>query len=379
MQVKLKVRVRGRHPWFYRKMIQRPQQRIPAGSAVSVVDRDGKPVGTGFYNPRTDLALRMLDRRPIDDPDAELRERLDEAIAWRHDVLRLPDVTTGYRLVHSEGDRFPGIVIDRLGDAIVAQVFSLCMMQRAETIGEHLLERFPGSQMMLTVDDIAAEREGIDDPPRARPFSCDVVEHGVEYSVRPGQDHKTGFFADQREHRAHVRTLARGRRVLDLCCNSGGFALNAAKGGAKRVVAVDLDEAMVAQASDNAKRNRAKLDVEHGDAFDVLREAGDGKFDLIVLDPPKWIRGKEEVEKGERRYRDLNELAFRKIARGGLIVTCSCSGALHESRFVTLLSEAAAAAGRDARILHLGGAAACHPVALECQQTRYLKVATLGC
>ncbi|MCA8943357.1 MAG: class I SAM-dependent rRNA methyltransferase [Planctomycetes bacterium] len=376
--MKLKVRVHGRHPWFYRKMIQRPAERIPAGSAVRVVDRAGKPVGTGFYNSRTDLALRMLDRARVDDPDAFLLDRLDAAIHLRHEVLGLPEVTNGYRIVHSEGDGFPGIVIDRLGDAIVAQLFSLCMQQRAEPIGERLLERFPGSRMVLTVDETAKSREGMETPPRGKPFVVDVEEHGLHYAVRPGQDHKTGFFADQRDARMRVRELARGRTVLDLCCNSGGFALNASVGGAKRVVGFDLDEGVVAQAAENAKRNRRDVRFEHGDAFDVLRDAKDGAYDLIVLDPPKWIRGKEEVEVGERRYQDLNQLAFRKVARGGIVVTCSCSGALGEPRFLSILTEAAAIARRDARILHVGGAGPDHPVALECPQTRYLKVATLA-
>lgn len=383
--VRLKVRVHGRHPWFYRKMVRKPEPPIAAGSAVRVEDRGGAFVGVGFYNPRTDLALRMLDRQDHPDPDALLLERIDQAIRWRHEVLGLggkgADATTGYRLVHSEGDDVPGLVLDRLGEAVVAQVFSLCVMQRIEAIGERLLEHFPGARMALGADDTAREREGFEAPPRTAPFETEVREHGLAYRVRPGQDHKTGFFADQRHHRRRVGELARARRVLDLCCNSGGFALNAARGGAKEVVAVDLDEAMVEQATSNAKANglSGAIRAEHGDAFEVLREAKPGSFDFMVLDPPKWITGKVDPDdQGARRYRDLNELAFRKIAPGGIVVTCSCSGALSEAKFLAILTDAAARADKDVRTIEIGGAGADHPVSLACPQTRYLKTCVLG-
>ncbi len=378
VQLSLKIRVHGRHPWFYRKMVRKPSEPIPAGSAVRVVDRDRKFVGTGFYNPRTDLALRMLDRSEVRDPERFLRDKIRESVRWRHDVLRLPDVTTGYRLVHSEGDGFPGLVIDRLGDAIVAQVFSLCMMQRIEPIGEALLEEFPKARLVLTVDERARDLEGFDAPPRTRPFETQLEEHGIRYAVRPGQDHKTGFFADQRDNRALVRSVAKGRAVLDLCCNSGGFALNAVAGGAKSVRGFDLDEVMVEHATANARQNRLRAEFEHGDAFDVLRQTKPGAYDLIVLDPPKWILGKEGIEPGLRKYRDLNQLAFQKLARGGILVTCSCSGALSEPKFLGMLADAAAAAGCDARTLFTGGAGPDHPVALACPQTRYLKVCAFG-
>ncbi len=379
--LRLKVRVHGRHPWFFRKMITRPERVVPAGSFVRVVDRDGRMVGVGFYNPRTDLALRMLgregDANASDDADSMLAALLDSALALRDDVLQLPRVTDGYRLVHAEGDGFPGLVLDKLGDAIVAQVFALGVQKRIERIGERLLARWPKARLVLTLDATAKEREGLEPVPPPGRVEVDVVEHGVRYAVRAGHGHKTGFFADQRDSRQLVRRLSKGRKVLDLCCNAGGFAINAVRGGAREVVAIDLDEDSVARTRENAARNDAKLEVRHGDAFDALRELPPGAFDLLVLDPPKWANGKDEVEAGVRRYFDLNRLAFQRAGRGALVLTCSCSGAVSESRFLAVLRDAATEAGRDVRLLEVRGAGPDHPIALECQETRYLKAVLL--
>jgi 23S rRNA (cytosine1962-C5)-methyltransferase len=378
-ELRLKIRVHGRHPWFFRKMIERPDPPIAAGSAVRVVDRERTPVGIGFYNPRTELALRMLARDPDAAPEPLLLARLAAAIELRDGLLELPRATDAYRLVHAEGDGISGLVLDRLGDAIVAQVSALAVMQRIEGIGEALLRWRPGAQLVLTADDEAVKREGFERPPRPRAAPVAIQEHGIRYEVVPGGGHKTGFFADQRDNRLLVGALARGRRVLDLCCNAGGFALHAARGGARRVLAVDLDEESVARTRANAARNAQRIDVRQADLFDLLRDAKPGEHDLIVLDPPKWVGGKAELEGGMRRYFDANRLLFEKLAPGGIAVTCSCSGAVSEERFVATLRSAAAAAGRDARILHRRGAGPDHPVALECPETSYLKCVVLQC
>lgn len=376
-ELRLKIRVHGRHPWFYRKMIQKPDQPLPAGTPAKVRDREGNLVGTGFYNPRAELALRMFADAPVADCRAHFLEALRTAVALREDVLGLPKTTDAYRLVHAEADGFPGLVLDKLGTAFVAQVASLGMLQQLEPLGEWLLAKYPGSKLVLLQDKDWAEREGMDKLPRPLAVKTKVREHGLHYAVEAGTGHKTGFFADQRDNRWLVRQLARGRAVLDLCCNSGGFAMNCIAGGAAKVVAADLDEAMVAQTQANAELNQLKLTAVHGDAFDLLRDAQPGAHDLIVLDPPKWVHHKDELEAGLQRYADLNRLGIQKVDRGGLVVTCSCSGSVSEDQFLRMLRDAAAAARRDARVLYLRGAGADHPVAVECPETRYLKVAVL--
>lgn len=376
-EVHLAVRVSGRHPWFFRKMVRKPARPLPGGSPVRVVDRDGIFVGVGFYNSKSELALRMLARAEVDDVDAYLRTLLDRALTLRDDVLQLPRVTDAYRLVHAEGDGFPGLVLDRIGDALVAQVFTRCMLERIEPIGEALRTRFPKARLLLTADRDACEREGFAPPPPVRAQTTEVTEHGARFSVVPGHGHKTGFFADQRDNRQLVRGLARTRAVLDLCCHAGGFAVHAALGGAKRVLAVDLDEEAVALVRDNAARNRTRIETRHGDAFDVLRDVAPGAYDLIVLDPPKWIAGKGGIDAGAPRYVDLNREALRKLRPGGLLVSCSCSGALASDHFEALLRQAACDAAKDVRILYRRGAGPDHPVALECPETSYLKVRVL--
>jgi len=375
--VQLQVRVRGRHPWFFRKMVRKPEKPIPAGSVVHVRDKDRKLVGSGFYNPRTDLALRLFSGTAITDPTAHFTAALDDALHLRARSLQLQDVTNAYRVVHSEGDGFPGLILDRLGDAFVAQVHVLGTFLQMETIGLRLRERYPRCKLVMLQDADSAQKEGMERLGPPMPVSVEVKEHGIRYAVQAGGGHKTGFFADQRDNRMLVRELARGRNVLDLCCNSGGFAMNAVAGGAKSVRAADLDEEMVAQTIDNAARNGLKMKVEHADAFDILRDLQPDLHDLVVLDPPKWIKSRDEMEQGLARYRDLNRLALEKVKRGGIVVTCSCSGSLDEGSFLRMLDEACAQAGRSARVLWMRGAGADHPMALDCPQTRYLKVAAL--
>jgi len=376
-EVRLKIRVNGRHPWFYRKMAQKPAEPLPAGCAVKVKDRDGRLVGTGFHNPRAELTLRMFADDVVEDVQGHFVQALRHAVQLREETLNLSKITDAWRIVHAEGDGFPGLVIDKLGPVFVAQVSSLGMLQHLDPLGAWLLQRYPGSKLVLLQDKEWAEREGMEKLPRPKAIAAAVREHGLLYAVEAGTGHKTGFFADQRDNRWIVRNLAKGRAVLDLCCNSGGFAMNAAIGGAAKVLAADLDETMVAQTKHNAAANNCVLTAVHGDAFDLLRDAQQGAHDLIVLDPPKWVHNKDEIETGIVRYRDLNRLAFEKVDRGGLVVTCSCSGSVSEDQFLRMLRDAAAAAGRDVRVLLLRGAGADHPVALECPETRYLKVAVL--
>ncbi|MCB9887291.1 MAG: class I SAM-dependent rRNA methyltransferase [Planctomycetes bacterium] len=376
-ELRLKIRVNGRHPWFYRKMIGKPETPLPAGTPAKVRDRDGRLVGTGFYNPRAELALRMFSDGVVEDAKAHFVEALRLAVQLREQTLGLPKITDAYRLIHAEGDGFPGLVLDRLGNAIVAQVASLGMKEQLEPLGEWLLRHYQNSRLVLLQDKDWAEREGMDKLPRPAVVTTTVREHGLSYAVEAGTGHKTGFFADQRDNRLLLRQFAKGRAVLDLCCNSGGFAMNAVAGGAAKVIAADLDEAMVEQTRHNAATNKQRLTAVHGDAFDLLREAQLGAHDLIVLDPPKWVFHKDEIEAGLARYADLNRLGIEKVARGGLVLTCSCSGSVSEDQFLRMLRDAAAMARRDVRVLTLRGAGADHPVALECQETRYLKVALL--
>ena len=188
--------------------------------------------------------------------------------------------------------------------------------------------------------------------------------------------HKTGFFLDQRENRARFSSFVRGKKVLDACCYTGAFSISARTiGKARRVVAVDLDEVSIAQAKRNAELNRASIEFIHQDAFEFLRNQRHAAepFEAIVVDPPKWATGRERLDDAERRYVDINTYACRAIAPGGILLTCSCSGLVSEEKFLRNVRHAAELAGRELDIIHIGGAAADHPVSIHCPESRYLK------
>lgn len=376
-ELRLRIQVHGRHPRFYRKQVQKPARPLPTGSRVFVRDKEGKAIGTGFYNSRSQVALRIFDRGFEPAGEGRIMELLQEAIDYRERRLRLQDESEAYRLVHAEGDGLPGLILDKLGDHLVAQLALKGLEAHMEEIGEALLRRYPGSKLVLHIDKEMAELEGLTLRSTRSDAEAWLREDDLLYRFHPGQGHKTGFFCDQRENRKRLGKLAKGRRVLDLCCNSGGFAMHAARGGAKKVEAYDLDEKAVALARDNARRNGLTMSVAQADAFELLRERKTGSCDVLILDPPKWVHGKDDWDSGLRRYLDLNRLGFKLLQKGGLLVTCSCSGQVSEDRFLSVLRDAAGRAGRDARILHLGGAGPDHPVALECPETRYLKVVFL--
>ena len=376
-EIRLRIKVHGRHPRFYRKQVQKPARPIPAGSQVFVRDKEGKAIGTGFYNSRSTIALRLFDRGHEPAPPGRIIELLHEAIDYRERQLRLQEHSEAYRLVHAEGDGLPGFILDKLGDHLVAQLALKGLEPHMEAIGLALLSRYPKGRLILHVDPEMAELEGMELRSTHSDREAWLREDGLFYRFHPGQGHKTGFFCDQRDNRRRFGSLCKGRRVLDLCCNSGGFAMHAARAGAHKVEAYDLDEKAVALARDNARRNKLTMSVAQADAFELLRERKTGGIDALVLDPPKWVHGKDDMEEGLRRYLDLNRLGFRALQPGGLLVTCSCSGQVSEDRWLSVLRDAAGRAGRDARIVHLGGAGPDHPVALECPETRYLKVAFL--
>lgn len=382
-RVTLSTRRNSKHPWIFRKMC-RPTE-LPPGTLVEVESRDGSFVGRGIYNRKSQIALRLLTEDPAEGiGPAFFERRLDEALRRRKEVLRLDPVTDAYRVVHSEGDHLSGLVVDRLGDFVVAQLFSAGWFRLLGWLLPALGRRFPGAKVLVQADELTESLEGF----HVRDFEAErlgdarlktvVREGGLRFQVDLRHGHKTGFFCDQREHRLRVRTLARGKHVFDGCSYTGGFALNAAQGGAASVTAADLDEKAVAVACENARLNNLGVDFIHADVFPFLRDqiAGRRSWDLVILDPPKFAHGRGQVEIGLRRYRDMNELACRVLSDGATLITCSCSGAVSEDRFREAVLAGAARAKVGLTLLESGGAAADHPVLPEFPEGRYLKVLT---
>ncbi len=355
--VRLRVPGTRRHLHFFRKMVVKPGTFIEAGTVVDVVDRAGQALGCGFYNPKSEIALRMLG--PAE--DGLIERRLREAAAFR-ESLRID--ATAYRVCHSEGDGLSGLVVDRYGDVHSIELFSLGFYRQLP-----LLRRF-FPKACVRAGERVQELEGFRLPPEPAPEGVVVREGDVEYRVDFARGHKTGFFCDQRENRRAVADLAKGGDLLDLCCYTGGFAVAAAKAGARRVVGVDLDEEAMETARQNARLNRVKVDFFHQDLFNYLKQCREA-FDVVVLDPPKMARDRDELPEARRAYRDMNLLAARAVKPGGVLVSCSCSGLVGEEEFLGIVQQASE---RELRTFRVAGAGPDHPVSSLYPEGRYLKV-----
>ena len=384
----------GLHPLIYRKRIARVDRDARPGDLVEVRADEGQVVGYGLYNPKAELALRMLSG-PDELPDeAFWRRRLEEAVRLRREVLRLDDVTDSYRVVHAEGDGLSGLVIDKLGDVLSAECFGLGMYQRAEAIVAMLAEILGAKHWLIRTGPATLAQEGFEGSDLKSPElpgRVTIQEFGTRFRVEFADSHKTGFFCDQRDNRRMLATFCRDKTVLDLCCYTGGFAIQAKKlGGAGEVTAVDLDAGPLELAKENANLNQVRIKVAQADAFAYIRDmlANGRKFDVVVLDPPKLIRSRAELEEGTKKHFDLNRLAMRLVAPGGIMLTCTCAGLLPQSDFVRLVTNASRQAGpeivpatetsyarhapRQVQILAKTGAAADHPVATNCPEGEYL-------
>jgi 23S rRNA (cytosine1962-C5)-methyltransferase len=376
-EVRLKIARRSSHPWIFQKMVEKPTQRLPPGSVVDVVDREGQWVGRGFYNGHSRISLRILSTDPAETIDEGFFiRRLTRAVTLRREWLQLDLASDSYRLVHSEGDELSGLVVDRFGGVVVLEFFSAGMFRFREAIQAALTEHYPGSRFYWFAEEHVQKQESFDCRAPEPPTPEVIQEHGVRFRVAPGSKHKTGFFLDQRDNRLLLSSFCSRRRVLDLCCNSGGFAVYAkARGGADEVVGVDLDESALALARQNAGLNAVRIRFVQADLFSWLRDVlGQGeRFDVVILDPAKQTRDRESVDFALKRYLDMNRLALQAVAPGGLFLTCSCTGLISEADFLDTLRRAAWQAGRSLQILHLSGAGPDHPFLAHVPEGRYLK------
>jgi len=399
------------HPLVFKKMVRVVGGDPQPGDLVRVRDKRNTVYGYGLYNPRSTIALRMLSLGEKPPAEEWWKECLRRAHGLRRSILKLDEVTSACRLVHSEADGLPGLVVDWFSDTLSIEVFSLSMFQRIESILKLLCDLCGASHWRVAADPSVQSLEGFRSStlmsPRM-PGRVQVEEHQLKFEVDLEEGHKTGFFCDQRDNRLRFAQMCRGE-VLDLCCYSGGFAIHASRlGKAQKVTAVDLDEDALAVARRNAGINKARIDFVHADAFEILRDLIRQKrsFDSVVLDPPKLIRSREEVARGRTKYFDLNRLAMQVVRPGGLLLTCSCSGLLQEEEFVRIVHaaswqpplaegpgtstvplhrpdgpgsprpEGATSAGaprRTLQILARTGAAPDHPISPDCPETQYLK------
>jgi len=292
------------------------------------------------------------------------------------DWLGLDAVSDAYRVVHSEGDGLSGLVVDRFGTTLVLEFFAAGMFRFRSAIQAALAGHFPDSRLYWFAEEHVQKQESFDCRPPEPPPPGVITEHGVRFRVAPGSKHKTGFFLDQRDNRKILAGFCAGRRVLDLCCNTGGFAVYAkVLGGAEEVVGVDLDEQAVVLARQNANLNQARIRFVQADLFPWLRDVlgTRQRFDVVVLDPSKQTRDREEIGFALKRYLDMNRLALQAVVPGGLFLTCSCTGLVSEAHFLDTVRRAAWQAGRTVQVLRISGAGADHPFLIHVPEGRYLK------
>jgi 23S rRNA (cytosine1962-C5)-methyltransferase len=375
--VRLKIERKTGHPWIFQKMVEKPSTRIPPGALVDIVDRAGQWVGRGFYNGHSRITLRVLTSDPSQLVDREFfTKALQEAIHLRRQVLKLDNVTDAYRVVHSEADGLSGLIVDKFGSTLVMEFFSAGMFRQRDLLKEVLLEQFPGSEFYWFAEEHVGKQESFDCHAPQPPAPSVITEHGLRFRVAPGSKHKTGFFLDQRENRRRLASFCSGGRVLDICCNSGGFAVYAkALGNAKEVVAIDLDEQALELAKQNANLNKAQVRFVQTDLFPWLRDMipNGERFDVVILDPAKMTRDRESVDQALRKYVDMNRLALQVVAPGGIFLTCSCTGLVSEPDFLEVLRRASWQANRKLQIFQIDGAASDHPFLINVQEGRYLK------
>ncbi|MEN1943033.1 class I SAM-dependent rRNA methyltransferase [Luteimonas sp. MJ293] len=377
--VRLKNAWRSSHPWIFQRLVEKPAQRISPGSIVDAVGVDGDWIGRGFYNGRSRIALRILETNPEVAVDADwFQRRIGEAVRLRREVLRLDEVSDGWRAVNSEGDGLSGLIVDRYADLLVIEFFSAGMFRHREWIYDALREHFPGCRIHASADEHVQKQESFDFSGSVPAEPAVITEHGVKFRADPAGAHKTGFFADQRENREWLSRQCEGKRVLDLCCNTGGFGIYAAARGAAEVTGVDIDEAVLEIAAANARLNDARVRFVQADIFPWLRDVAardaDG-WDVVVLDPAKMTRDREQVIPALKKYLDMNKLALGAVKPGGLFATFSCTGLVSEEQFLDMLRRAAFYAGRTVQVIKVAGAGADHPFLAHVPESRYLKAA----
>mgnify|MGYP006270664493 CR=1 FL=1 len=373
----------GRHPWVLDSAVLRVEGGPADGDVVDLATHDGTFVARGLWNSASRLRVRLYAFDPsVRLDDALWRRRLEAAVALRA-TLGLDDRGSAARLVNSEGDDLSGLIVDRYGDYLAVQVTALAMARRLEPLADMLQELVaPRGILLRGAERGLSKLEGLQLPDRVLRGSAPagpifVAEHGLKFGVDLAEGQKTGWYLDQRDNRRAAARHARGRRVLDMFCYSGGFAVACAvTGGARSVLAIDSSPKATALSRANADLNgAANVAVETADAFeklDALRAAGE-RFGMVVLDPPKFARSRASLDDALRAYHRINRVAVDLLEPGGILVTCSCSGSVSRENFLEMLGGVAQRAGRPVQILESRGAGPDHPVSASCLEGEYLK------
>lgn len=366
------------HPWVYGNEIERVEGEIEDGGLVTVVDFRGRYMGTGFYNSKSLITVRLLTHRQEEITDELIASRVKAACDYRRFVMNRPG-TDSCRLIYGEADRLPGVIADRFGGVIVLQVLALGMERFTQTIADALLACEKPDCLLLQNDDAIRRKEGMECFTRVLygtlPEENIIHENGVKLAVDVLGGQKTGYFLDQKDNHLFVRQFCKDARMLDCFSYIGAFALNAAAAGAKEVTAVDISEAAVQLIEKNAAFNGADITAVCANCFDFLRaqvKAGE-KYDVVVLDPPAFTKAHANMASACRGYKEIALSAMRLLPAGGVLATHSCSYHMPEEVFVNTVLSAAQDLHRQVRVITLRRQDIDHPVLAGYPESHYLK------
>jgi len=368
-----KPRVLAGHPWVFANEVEALLGAEHDGNVVECRDRSGRFLGTGIYNSKSQIVWRRLSRERVELDVAYVRGAVERALARRK-------ATACGRVVWSESDDLPGVVVDRFGETLVVQIQTLAMERRAEMIGDVLAEVLGPAEIVFRNDAPIRRLEGL--PIEVRTRSGKVWEprwveiDGFEYWLDLAGGQKTGFYLDQREQHAVVAKYCAGKRVLDAFCNQGPFALHAARAGAAEVLGLDSAEEAIEAARRNAERNGVRAEFRVANVFDWFNDparAGEAPWDVIVLDPPPFAKSKSALEGALRGYKEINLRAMQRLAPGGVLATYSCSHHMHDAELRGVLAAAASDARRKVRVREYCHQPADHPVLVTMPESEYLR------
>jgi len=370
------TRVRGGHPWIYASEIERVEGEFENGDIVDVADFRGKFIGRGFYNPQSQISLRILTRN--DEPcDREFfAKRIRDAWEYR----KIWCDPNSCRLIYSESDFLPGLVVDKFGDVLVMQSLSLGIDRIKDMLCDLLMEIVQPMGIWERSDVPVRRLEGMEQTTGLLrgevPDLVDMVENGIHFQVDVKNGQKTGFFLDQKENRASLAPICRDAKVLDCFCHNGSFSLHAAKFGAKSVLGVDISEEALEVARENARRNNLdNVTFEAHNCFDHLRELTDAneQFDVVILDPPAFTKNKAALESALRGYKEINLRGLKLVRPGGVLVSCSCSQHVLTDASQDMVNQAARDAKKRIRLVEYRTQAKDHPILPQSIETKYLK------
>jgi len=381
-KVKLKrgeeKRIKAGHLWIFNNEIEKISDLKENGEIVDVSDYRENFVARGYYNKHSLISVRILTNDLSQEIDKDFFvEKIRKAYQYRKNIY--PQLAS-YRVVYSEGDLLPGLIVDKYENFLSVQILTLGTERLKPLILEVLDEIFQPDGIVLKNDSVFRELEGLKKEITIVKGNFDtpviIEEYGSKFYVDLLKGQKTGFFFDQRENRNLTASLSKNRKVLDCFCYNGGFALAAAKGEAKEVLGVDESETAIKMAQENAKLNNFNNPTfQKQEVFNFLRKLNSTheKFDMIILDPPSFVKSKEKIKEGIKGYKEINLQAMKLLNSGGILISCSCSYQLSKEEFLNMIKSAAADSGKICRLVKELTQAADHPILLSMPETKYLK------